>query len=70
MADQPKIKDEFEDIIGLDEHDAKDALKKMGIPTVRTRERNGKHFVGTMDIRKDRVNIHIEDDVVIRAYRG
>lgn len=63
-------KDEFNSIIGLTEADAKAALNKIGVGHIRIREKNGEHFMVTMDFRMDRVNLHIKDDLVYKASRG
>lgn len=65
-----QIDKEFEEIIGLQEHEAKKMLQKMGVKTIRTMERNGHQFIGTCDHRLDRVNIRIQDDAVYQIYRG
>ena len=62
--------DEFDIIIGMTEDDARAYLTSHGIKVVRTMVKNGKLFLGTCDIRVDRVNLRIKDDKVYEFYRG
>lgn len=65
-----KLSDEFANIIGLSFEEAKASLIKSGVKHVRVMEKNGEHFIGTMDYRLDRVNLKIQDDKVYQASRG
>jgi len=59
----------LKDLLGLTEHQAKTIINDSGY-TPRVTKRNGDYFVITMDYQMSRVNLKIEDDVVVSATIG
>lgn len=64
-----KIEEIFDGIIGATEDLAKQKCGANGF-TYRITRRDGTYFVCTRDVRADRMNLHIEDGVVVEAYIG
>jgi hypothetical protein len=56
-------------LLGLTEAEAVIKIKEAGLRS-RIKSRNGKAFVGTEDVNLNRVNLHVENDLVVRAYFG
>ncbi len=63
---KPKVASQY---IGMTETDAVAAIGKAGL-TSRIRSRDGQVFMGTMDMREDRVNLTIEGGKVTQASTG
>ena len=60
MADQ---------VIGQSLTEAEDLCQENGVK-LRLVERDGEHFIVTMDYRTDRVNVHVRDGIVTDARVG
>ena len=56
-------------LVGLTEEAAVRKIKEAGF-RARIRERDGEHFLGTCDLRSDRVNLYIKDGKVASASIG
>ncbi len=54
---------------GLTEEQAAAKIKEAGMEP-RIMWRDGKYLMGTTDARRNRVNLHIKDGKVVRAYIG
>ena len=59
----------LKDLLGLTEVEARIIILEAGY-TPRVTKRNGDYFVITMDYQMSRVNLKIEDDVVVSATIG
>ena len=57
------------DLIGLPEKDAIAKIKASGMKA-RVRRRDQKYFIGTMDLRNDRMNLEIDNGKVVKAHIG
>lgn len=56
-------------LLGLTEAEAVLKIKEAGLRS-RLKARNGKSFIGTEEVGLDRVNLHVENDLVVKAYFG
>lgn len=57
------------EIIGLTEKDARAAIKRLDLKC-RVMEVDGVRMIGTMEMRHDRVNLSIENDLVTKYWWG
>lgn len=58
-----------QEVIGMEKQAAIDLIKSQGLKA-RVRSEDGQSFVGTMDYRLDRINLHIQDGKVVKASKG
>ena len=58
----------IERIIGMNIEEAKSFLKDHGF-SLRVMQRDGKHLVGTCDIRTNRLNVSVKDDKITGLLR-
>jgi hypothetical protein len=56
-------------LIGMEKQAAIDLCKTNGV-AVRVRSEDGEAFIGTADLRMDRINIHVNKGKVTSASRG
>lgn len=56
-------------VIGMSKEEAIDAISQTPLK-IRIRSENGKHFMGTCDYRRDRINLHIDEGKVVKANIG
>ena len=56
-------------LVGLSESEAIKRIEANGM-RARITWKDGRTFMGTTDARRDRVNLHIKDGKVIKAYIG
>lgn len=57
------------DFVGLQKEQALELCSQRGLKARVTRN-NGESFIVTMDYRMDRINFHIENNVVVSQKRG
>jgi hypothetical protein len=70
MIDLNLIPDTIASIVGISEQEAIGIIKAAGL-TYRIASKDGKNYMLTQDIRKDRINLHIANDIVTdRTHRG
>lgn len=59
----------LKDVIGLPEEEVRAGVKEAG-GLFRVRSRDGQRYMGTCDLRMDRLNVHVVDGVVTEANYG
>lgn len=57
------------ELIGMTKEDALELLEEKGTP-FRIRSEDGLAFIGTADVRKERVNLTIEDGFIVDVRLG
>jgi len=62
-------KEFLEQLIGLPEPEAR-LLCKENEFLLRVSSQDGKHFIVTMDLRFDRINVHIDNGIITKADIG
>lgn len=60
---------DLNELVGKSEEEATILAESKGY-TVRIMFKNGEPYIGTCDVRLDRINFHIEDDFVVKYYIG
>jgi len=60
---------EMQDLIGLTEEQAEELIAARGME-VRIMQREDQHFIVTLELRTNRVNLYIENGVVFKANTG
>lgn len=60
---------DFEMLVGMDETEAETKVKEEKM-IYRIMKKDDQDFMGSMDVREDRVNLEVVDGKVVRAYIG
>lgn len=57
------------EVVGMKKDDAIEKINASGM-YARIRSEDGRAFMGTCDVQLSRINLHIEDGIVVKASKG